>query len=384
MRPATGVGVVGVGFISAEYVQTLQAAPDVEVCFLAARNTDRARARAAELGVPGFGAHDELLRDPAVEVVVNLTVPQVHAELTKQALESGRHVYSEKPLARRRRGPSAGGPRGVSWSAAGCAPDTFLGTGLQTALRTLRCGRIGTPRSAFANFQCGGPNLWHPNPKFLFQAGGGPLLGIGPYHLTALVQVFGAVAGSVRCKISARPGPDRHLSGAGGGPPTGLGQCSSGQHPRLSTPSDRRSHDGALASVLSRPAPGRRRAEGGEKVGALAGFVRLSKRGCPLDRRGPQQGQDSARPRAVVVDCEDRADAERCRPHRPAGGATVPRRTTTLAGRPANTPRSRPPSTTARCVADAGGRSGDLECAGAGSSGRVCDLGRHAVQGSTR
>ena len=75
----------------------------------------------------------------------------------------------------------------------GCAPDTFLGAGLQTALRTIRSGEIGTPRSAFANFQYGGPNLWHPNPEFLFQTGGGPLFDIGPYHLTALVQVFGAV-----------------------------------------------------------------------------------------------------------------------------------------------------------------------------------------------
>jgi predicted dehydrogenase len=127
--------------------------------------------------------------------VVNLTVPQVHADLTKQALDSGRHIYSEKPLAL----TGGDGRRLVDLAASrglrlGCAPDTFLGVGSQTALRTIRSGEIGTPRSAFANFQYGGPNLWHPNPEFLFQPGGGPLMDIGPYHLTALVQVFGAVA----------------------------------------------------------------------------------------------------------------------------------------------------------------------------------------------
>lgn len=195
MSRRTGVGVVGVGVISEEYVRTLQAAPDVEVRFLAARTADRARARAEEFGVPAFGTYDELLGDPSVEVVVNLTVPQVHVEITEQALASGRHVYSEKPLALSgvdgRRLIELAASRGVRL---GCAPDTFLGAGLQTALRTIRSGAIGTPRSAFANFQYGGPNLWHPAPEFLFQAGGGPLLDIGPYHLTALVQVFGAVA----------------------------------------------------------------------------------------------------------------------------------------------------------------------------------------------
>jgi predicted dehydrogenase len=194
-RRRTGVGIVGVGVISAEYVRTLQSAPDLEVRFLAARQPSRARARAEELGVPAFGTYDELLRDASIEVVVNLTVPQVHAEITEQALDSGRHVYSEKPLAL----AGGDGRRLVDLAASrglrlGCAPDTFLGVGLQTALRTIRSGEIGTPRSAFANFQYGGPNLWHPNPEFLFQPGGGPLMDIGPYHLTALVQVFGAVA----------------------------------------------------------------------------------------------------------------------------------------------------------------------------------------------
>jgi predicted dehydrogenase len=218
-RRRTGVGIVGVGVISAEYVRTLQSAPDLEVRFLAARQPSRARARAEELGVPAFGTYDELLRDASIEVVVNLTVPQVHAEITEQALDSGRHVYSEKPLAL----AGGDGRRLVDLAASrglrlGCAPDTFLGAGLQTALRTIRSGEIGTPRSAFANFQYGGPNLWHPNPEFLFQPGGGPLFDIGPYHLTALVQVFGAVARVSAQAIAgaATPGHRRRSTGGGG------------------------------------------------------------------------------------------------------------------------------------------------------------------------
>ena len=146
MSRPTGVGLVGLGVISAEYIRTLQAARDVDVRYVAARQAERARARAEELGVPAFGTYDDLLRDPSIEVVVNLTVPQVHAELTELALESGRHVYSEKPLAL----AGSEGRRLVQLAASkglrlGCAPDTFLGAGLQTALRTIRSGKIGTP-----------------------------------------------------------------------------------------------------------------------------------------------------------------------------------------------------------------------------------------------
>src|SRR5438132_623114 len=95
----TGIGIVGAGVISVEYLGTLHAAPDVEVRFLAAREPGRARARAEEYGVLASGTYDDLLADPSIDVIVNLTVPQVHAEITERALESGRHVYSEKPLA---------------------------------------------------------------------------------------------------------------------------------------------------------------------------------------------------------------------------------------------------------------------------------------------
>jgi predicted dehydrogenase len=172
-----GIGIVGAGDISGQYLEMLTAAPDVEVRFVASRDAARARAKADEFAVVGAGSYEELLRDDSIEVVVNLTVPQVHREITARALEAGKHVWSEKPLAL----TGADGRALLDLAAArgvrlGCAPDTFLGAGLQSALQIVRSGQIGTPRSAFANFQYGGPNLWHPSPEFLFAHGGGPLL----------------------------------------------------------------------------------------------------------------------------------------------------------------------------------------------------------------
>jgi predicted dehydrogenase len=186
------VGVVGAGVISEEYLRTLTAAPDVVVRFVADRDPERAHLRAAQFGVPGWGTVEQLLADPTVELVVNLTVPQAHHAISRAALERGRHVWSEKPLA-----TTADDARDLVDLAArtglrlGCAPDTFLGSGLQTGLAAIRDGRIGTPRTAFAAFQYAGPDTWHPDPEFLFATGGGPVLDVGPYHLTALVQVFG-------------------------------------------------------------------------------------------------------------------------------------------------------------------------------------------------
>ena len=208
-----GIGIVGPGVISPQYLRTLVAAPDVDVRFVGGRDGAKARARAEEFGVPRSGSVAELLADDTVELVVNLTVPEVHTEVTLQALEAGRHVWSEKPLAL----TGADGRAVLETAEArglrvGCAPDTFLGSGLQTALGLVRAGRIGTPRSAFANFQYGGPNLWHPSPEFLFRPGGGPLLDMGPYYLTALVQVFGAV---VRVSAQAVQGSATRTIGKG-------------------------------------------------------------------------------------------------------------------------------------------------------------------------
>lgn len=205
-RSAMGVGVVGAGVISDEYLATLTTAPDTGVRFVADRDPARARERALKFGVPVWGTYSDLLSDLSVDLVVNLTVPQVHAEVSAEALRSGRHVWSEKPLAITLEDAhtltALADQMGLRL---GCAPDTFLGAGLQAALATLRSGAVGEPRSAFACFQYAGPDFWHPAPGFLFARGGGPVLDVGPYHLTALVQVFGPVERVTARGLVSRP-----------------------------------------------------------------------------------------------------------------------------------------------------------------------------------
>ncbi|WP_426592636.1 Gfo/Idh/MocA family protein [Cellulomonas sp. McL0617] len=195
MSDPVGLGIVGTGDILDQFMETFAPSDEVDVRFLAGRDVARAAERAAQFGVPAHGTYDELLADPTVGLVVNLTVPQAHYELTRAALVSGRHVWSEKPLA-----VSMDEGRELVELAEqhevrlGCAPDTFLGPGLQTGLALIEAGRIGIPRSAHARFQYCGPDYWHPNPSFFFAHGGGPLLDMGPYYLTALVQALGPIA----------------------------------------------------------------------------------------------------------------------------------------------------------------------------------------------
>jgi predicted dehydrogenase len=156
---------------------------------------EAARARAEEHGVPRHGGIDAVLGDPDVEIVVNLTIPAAHVEVSLAAISAGKHVWSEKPVALDREGGrqliAAADAAGVRL---GCAPDTVLGAGLQASLKALSRGDIGTPLTALTLMQSPGPESWHPNPAFLFQTGAGPLFDIGPYYLTALVQAFGPVA----------------------------------------------------------------------------------------------------------------------------------------------------------------------------------------------
>ncbi|WP_448059741.1 Gfo/Idh/MocA family protein [Cellulomonas hominis] len=189
-----GLGIVGVGDILGQYMATFAVSAEVEVRFLAGLDVEQAARRAGEFGVPGYGTFEELLADPTVDLVVNLTVPQAHHAVTRAALVSGRHVWSEKPLAvGEDEGRDLVGVAQEHGVLLGCAPDTFLGSGLQTALGLLRRGRIGTVLSAHARFQYCGPDFWHPSPAFFFARGGGPLLDIGPYYLTTLVQALGPV-----------------------------------------------------------------------------------------------------------------------------------------------------------------------------------------------
>ncbi|WP_369056039.1 Gfo/Idh/MocA family protein [Kineococcus terrestris] len=190
-----GIGVIGAGVISGTYLENLTSFPDVQVHAIGDLFPEAAAKRAAEHGVPSHGGIDTVLQHPDVEIVVNLTIPQAHVEVSSAAIAAGKHVWSEKPLTLDR----AGGETLLAQAAAagvrlGCAPDTFLGSGLQESLAAIRRGDIGVPLSALTLMQQPGPEAWHPNPAFLFQRGAGPLFDIGPYYVTALVQAFGPVA----------------------------------------------------------------------------------------------------------------------------------------------------------------------------------------------
>ena len=212
-----GVGVIGAGVISAQYLDNLTAFPDVEVLFVADLDLDRARAQAEKYGIPGSGSTEELLAHDGVEIVVNLTIPAVHVEVAMLALAAGKNVWSEKPFALDRESGSAllreADARGLRVAT---APDTFLGAGLQAGKRIIDGGGIGTPLTALALFQAPGPESWHPAPDFLYAKGAGPLFDMGPYYVTALVQSLGPVA-----RVSATASTSRATRVIGSGPRAG-------------------------------------------------------------------------------------------------------------------------------------------------------------------
>jgi predicted dehydrogenase len=190
-----GIGVVGAGNISTQYLQNLTSFPDLDVRFVADVDADRARAQALAFGVPGCGSLAELLDDDGIELVVNLTPPATHAAVVLATLDAGRHAWTEKPLAVTREDGAAILDRAAkAGRLVGCAPDTFLGPGLQAARRLVDGGGLGRPLGALSAFQNPGPERWHPNPAFLFALGAGPVFDLGPYYLTALIQLLGPVA----------------------------------------------------------------------------------------------------------------------------------------------------------------------------------------------
>lgn len=195
MTGPVGVAVVGAGTISTEYLTNLTAFPDLAVHLVADLRPQVAAAQAERFGVPASGGLQDALEHPGVEIVVNLTAPAAHAEVALAAVRAGRSVWNEKPLTLDRAGGrellAAAEEAGVLL---GCAPDTVLGAGAQTARRSIARGDIGVPSSAHTAFVGPGPERWHPNPAFLFAAGAGPLLDMGPYYVTTLVSILGPVA----------------------------------------------------------------------------------------------------------------------------------------------------------------------------------------------
>lgn len=187
------VGMVGVGAISAAYRATIDRLRAVDLVAVADLDAERAGRIAAEHGVPALPV-PELINDPNVDLVLNLTNPAAHAPIALQALEAGKQVYTEKPLATTRQDGAAvvdaGRRAGLR---VGSAPDTVLGTGTQTARKAIDDGVIGTPVAATATMVTPGHERWHPHPDFYYRAGGGPLLDMGPYYVTALLTLLGSV-----------------------------------------------------------------------------------------------------------------------------------------------------------------------------------------------
>lgn len=188
------LGVVGCGDVSDWYFRALAGFAAVKPVCCCDRDPARAAAQAAKHGLRAV-AWDEMLADPGVEMVVNLTNPQAHAAITRRALGAGKHVHSEKPLgvsrAETRELFDLADARGLRLSG---APDVFLGGLQQTARALVDAGDIGEPFAAAGTFVCGGYERgYRGDPTFFYKPGGGPMLDLGGYYVTAWVNLFGPV-----------------------------------------------------------------------------------------------------------------------------------------------------------------------------------------------
>ncbi len=195
MSGPLGVGFVGTGMISETYLQNLTSFPDITVVALGDLDEARAARQAKRHGIEVAGSAADVISHPDVELVVNLTVPAAHFAVSHAAIAAGKHVWSEKPigvdLVEAKTLLEAAAAAGVRL---GVAPDTVLGPGLQTARRAIERGDIGVPLAAQTSMAYIGPDTFHPDPEFLFARGAGPLIDMGPYYVTALVNVLGPVA----------------------------------------------------------------------------------------------------------------------------------------------------------------------------------------------
>jgi predicted dehydrogenase len=206
-RPVN-IGVIGCGNISTQYLENCTAYEHLKIVACADLDLKRARAQAERFNVPRAETVEELLADRSIELVVNLTIPAAHYTVGQAVLRSGKSVYNEKPLSISREDAQsllheAHGRK----LRVGCAPDTFLGSGLQTCRALIDEGAIGRPVAATAFMLSHGPESWHPDPEFLYMHGAGPMFDMGPYYLTALVTMLGPVrrvTGSARITFPER------------------------------------------------------------------------------------------------------------------------------------------------------------------------------------
>jgi len=211
------VGIVGCGNISGIYFQAGRRFADIEIVACTDLDLERARAAAEKNQIPRALEMDAFFADPEIQIVVNLTVPAAHGEVALRALRAGKSVYNEKPLAQRRReAREMIGLAREKGLRVGCAPDTFLGAGLQTCRKLIDEGAIGQPIGATAFMMGRGMETWHPNPHFFYKKGAGPLFDMGPYYLTALTTLLGPVkqlSGSARISFPQRDITSQPLAG---------------------------------------------------------------------------------------------------------------------------------------------------------------------------
>lgn len=217
VSPATGrplgIGVIGCGMVSHAYLGSIARSPSVELRGLASRTHRSAELQASRYGGMAMSV-DDLLADPSIDIVVNLAPPAAHHDLSRRTLDAGKHLYSEKPFAvtleqaddllRRAR---------ANGLLVGCAPDTFLGDGHQRARRLIDEGKVGAIVGGSIAFGSPGMEGWHPDPAAFFKVGGGPLLDVGPYYVTQLVNLLGPVAEVVA--IGSTPHAQRIATGIG-------------------------------------------------------------------------------------------------------------------------------------------------------------------------
>lgn len=200
-----GIGIIGCGNISAAYLRLAPAFRGLQVRAVADMNMAAAQARAEEFDTRAQSV-DDLLANPDIDVVINLTIPDAHFAVSKAILAAGKHVYSEKPLTLTlAEGLELRALAAAKGLAVGCAPDTFFGGAHQLARALIDEGRIGTITAGGAAVLSHGMEHWHPNPDFFFLPGGGPMLDMGPYYIANLINLIGPVRRVAALTSAASP-----------------------------------------------------------------------------------------------------------------------------------------------------------------------------------
>ncbi|MHB9130586.1 MAG: Gfo/Idh/MocA family protein [Armatimonadota bacterium] len=214
---AAKVGVIGCGAISSAYFSMCPIFESLEMYACADLMMERAQEKAKEYNIPKVCTVDELLADPEIEIVINLTIPKAHFDIALAAVQAGKSVWNEKPLTiSREEGQTLLQAAEAKDVLVGSAPDTFMGGSHQTCRKLLDQGIIGTPVAATAFMTCHGHESWHPAPEFYYKVGGGPMFDMGPYYLTALVNLLGPVrrvTGSTRITFPTRTITSQPLNG---------------------------------------------------------------------------------------------------------------------------------------------------------------------------